>query len=57
MIVLQLTAAEARSMAALLDDARADGGIVLVAWDAIDRAVKVKDGIWSPPLGTVIVDD
>lgn len=57
MIVLQLTAAEARSMAALLDDARADGGTVLVAWDAIDRAVKVKDGIWSPPLGTVIVDD
>lgn len=56
MIVLQLTASEARKMATLIDDARASG-TVLVAWDPIDQAVKVKDGIWSAPLGTVIVND
>lgn len=57
MIVLQLTPEEADAIA---DVARGDalrGDRFLIAWDPIDRAIKVKDGIWSRPLGTVIVDD
>lgn len=56
MIVLQLSQDEAETLACSLCDAPSAG--VLVAWDPIDRAVKVKaTGRWSPPLGTVIADD
>jgi hypothetical protein len=61
-IVIQLTSSEAETAGtALLDAARTGrGASVLVAYDPIDRAFKVKEGIsriWSRPLGTVIADD
>ena len=57
MIVLQLSRDEAEILAETLAAVAGSGARPLVAWDPIDRAVKVKNGTWSPPLGTVIADD
>lgn len=57
MIVLQLESGEAEALAEELMRSATCGWPSLVAYDPIDRALKVKKGVWSPPFGTVVADD